>query len=138
MTFSSIVSALRGYAGGLGAYAAASAFLDAFAAAEEHAGRPMQVLNSAAWTDIGMAASAAFRTHAAARGVPQLDPRLAVEAVLDATTVEAAQLLVMEAETLPARVGAGSEQPSPERGPRAEGPRAEGPGGATKTATGVV
>ena len=128
VTFSSIVSALPGYAGGLGAYAAASAFLDAFAAAEEHAGRPMQVLNSAAWTDIGMAASAAFRTHAAARGVPQIDARHAVEAVLDATTVDAAQLLVMEAETLPARAGAGSEQPSPERrGPERRGPERRGP-----------
>ncbi len=107
VTFSSIASALPGYAGGVGAYAAASAFQDAFAAAERHAGRSMQVLSCAAWTDTGLAASAAFRTHATVRGVPQVDAQAAVEAVLDATSVDATQLLVMHADSLAVPVDSG-------------------------------
>jgi acyl transferase domain-containing protein len=43
---SSIASAVPGYAGGLGAYAAANAFLDAFADAESQAGRPCRRCSS--------------------------------------------------------------------------------------------
>ena len=119
VAFSSIASALAGYAGGLGAYAAASAFLDAFAAAERHAGRPMQVLSCAAWTDTGMAASAAFRAQATVRGVPQVDARAAVEAVLDATSVDATQLLLMHAESLAAPVDSGPRLPGASTPPTA-------------------
>ncbi|PPK98725.1 amino acid adenylation domain-containing protein [Kineococcus xinjiangensis] len=94
VALSSIASVLPGHAGGLGAYAAANSFLDAFAAAEAHAGRPMQVLNLAAWTGTGMADSAAFRALAAVADVPQVDPQAAAGAVLDAPSVDAAQLLV--------------------------------------------
>ena len=96
VAFSSIASTLAGYAGGLGAYAAANAFLDAFALAETQAGRPLQVLNFAAWGDTGMAASPDFRAAAAAKGVPQLSTEQALRALYDATTLNTPQLLVMD------------------------------------------
>ncbi|MGI8987927.1 MAG: amino acid adenylation domain-containing protein [Nocardioidaceae bacterium] len=96
VVFSSIASALASYAGGLGAYVAANAFLDAFALAETQAGRPVQVLNFAAWADTGMAATPAFRAAAAAKGVPQLSAEQALQALHDATTLSAGQLLVMD------------------------------------------
>ncbi|MBA3310181.1 MAG: AMP-binding protein, partial [Nocardioidaceae bacterium] len=81
----------------MGAYAAANAFLDAFALAETQAGRPVQVLNFAAWANTGMAAAPAFRAAAAAKGVPQLSTEQALQALYDATTLNSPQLLVMDA-----------------------------------------
>lgn len=97
VAFSSIASTLPGYAGGLGAYVAANAFLDAFVLAEAAAGRSMQTLNFAAWAGTGMAASAAFPALAAASGVPQLSTEQALTALLDAMSVNASQLLVLDA-----------------------------------------
>jgi hypothetical protein len=90
-----VSSAVAGYAGGLGAYAAANAFLDGFAVAETAAGRPMQALNFAAWADTGMASSALFASAARSGGVPHLSPEHALQAMYDATTVDVPQLLVM-------------------------------------------
>lgn len=56
VAFSSVASVLPGLAGALGDYAAANAFLDAFAAAERAAGRPWLALNFAAITGTGLAA----------------------------------------------------------------------------------
>lgn len=95
---SSISSVDAGYAGGLGPYAAANAFVDAFAQAESAAGRPVQALNFPVWTGTGMASSSLFAAGAASSGVPRLTPEQAVHALYDATTVDAAQLLVMDAQ----------------------------------------
>ncbi|MDO5741067.1 MAG: SDR family NAD(P)-dependent oxidoreductase, partial [Ornithinimicrobium sp.] len=97
MLFSSVSSALSGYAGGLGSYAAANAFLDAFAAAETASGRPAQALNFAAWADTGMASSPLLAVAARTRGVPQVSCEAALEALHDATSLVSAQLLVMDA-----------------------------------------
>jgi acyl carrier protein len=60
----------------------------------------MQVLNFAAWADTGMAATPAFR--AVARGVPQLTAAQALRALCDATTIDAAQLLVLDSSSVTA------------------------------------
>ncbi len=57
----------------------------------------MQVVNFAIWDDTGMAASPAFRAAAAAKGVPHVSTEQALQAVHDATTLTAPQLLVMDA-----------------------------------------
>ncbi|WP_122261633.1 non-ribosomal peptide synthetase/type I polyketide synthase [Ornithinimicrobium cerasi] len=119
MLFSSISSALPGYAGGQAPYAAANAFLDAFAATESAAGRPMQSLNFAAWTGTGMAGSPLFALATRTREVPQLVPEAALRALCDAPSVTAAQLLVLEAAggaphvTAPRERGAAGELSSP-------------------------
>ncbi len=95
--FSSISSALPGYAGGLGSYTAANAFLDAFAASESAAGRPVQSLNFAAVTDTGMASGATFAAAAATTRMPQVSRQQAVEALFEATTLAEPRLLVMDA-----------------------------------------
>jgi NAD(P)-dependent dehydrogenase (short-subunit alcohol dehydrogenase family)/acyl carrier protein len=97
LAVSSIASALPGYAGGLGAYAAANCFLDAFALAETQAGRPVQVLNFAAWTGTGMAADPAFGPMPQLKGVPAITTPQALQALLDATSRTDAQLLVLPA-----------------------------------------
>ncbi|WDZ82888.1 non-ribosomal peptide synthetase [Micromonospora cathayae] len=56
--FSSVSAVLPGLAAAVGDYAAANAFLDAFAAAQRAAGRPFQSVGFAAITDTGMAARA--------------------------------------------------------------------------------
>jgi amino acid adenylation domain-containing protein len=97
VAISSIASAAPGHAGGLGAYAAANAFLDAFAVAESAARRPIQALNFAAWDDTGMASSPLFAAAARRKGgVPHLSREQAVRAMYDATTVNAPQLLVID------------------------------------------
>ncbi len=96
VVFSSIASAMPGYAGGLGSYAAANAFVDAFAEAESQAGRLMQALNFAAWTDTGMATGSPFKALSAWKPVPELAVSQVLEALHDATSVPVSQLLVME------------------------------------------
>ncbi|NEC78291.1 SDR family NAD(P)-dependent oxidoreductase, partial [Streptomyces sp. SID7958] len=59
VAFSSVASVLPGLAGALGAYAAANAFLDAFAGAERRAGRPWLSVNFGPFAGPGMAAGAA-------------------------------------------------------------------------------
>lgn len=113
VAISSIASVVPGHAGGLGAYAAANAFLDAFAVAETAAGRPMQALNFAAWADTGMASSALFAAAARRKGcVPHLSREQAVRALFDATTVNAPQLLVMDTDPPSTPVEADSDSHS--------------------------
>ncbi|MDX2785181.1 beta-ketoacyl reductase, partial [Streptomyces caniscabiei] len=59
VAFSSVSAVLPGLAGALGDYAAANAFLDAFAAAERAAGRPWQSIAFGPVTDTGLAGGTA-------------------------------------------------------------------------------
>ncbi|MFJ8255110.1 amino acid adenylation domain-containing protein [Streptomyces sp. NPDC094466] len=101
VAFSSVSAALPGLAGALGDYAAANAFLDAFAASERHAGKPWQSVNLAALTGTGMAAAlgtgagGASATVRSPGGRPvALGPALA--ALRTACGIDAAQLLIAD------------------------------------------
>ncbi|MFH9758811.1 amino acid adenylation domain-containing protein [Streptomyces anulatus] len=101
VAFSSVSAVLPGLAGALGDYAAANAFLDAFAASERHAGRPWQSVNLAALAGTGMAAALGTgagggpTTVRSSGGRPiALAPALA--ALRTACGVDAAQLLIAD------------------------------------------
>ncbi|QLH25716.1 non-ribosomal peptide synthetase/type I polyketide synthase [Streptomyces sp. Rer75] len=104
VAFSSVAAVLPGLAGALGDYAAANAFLDAFAAAERAAGRPWQSLNFAAFAETGMAAGEPSRTAGeptraatvAARGPAPLATDAGLAALHTACGIDAAQLVVAE------------------------------------------
>nr|WQM80037.1 non-ribosomal peptide synthetase [Streptomyces sp.] len=97
VAFSSVAAVLPGLAGALSDYAAANAFLDAFAAAERAAGRPWQSLNFAAFAETGMAAGEPPRTAAeAARGPAPLATDAGLAALHTACGIDAAQLVVAE------------------------------------------
>jgi amino acid adenylation domain-containing protein len=102
VAFSSIAAVLPGFAGALGDYAAANAFLDAFAAAERAAGHPWQALNFAAFAEVGLAAVPRLGTAIAARGIPLLGTGEALRALHAARGVDDAQLLVADLSTVPA------------------------------------
>ncbi|MFD7505050.1 amino acid adenylation domain-containing protein [Streptomyces sp. NPDC059850] len=92
VAFSSVAAVLPGLAGALGDYAAANAFLDAFAAAERAAGRPWQSLNFAAFADTGLAA----RPTIAPRGPAPLTTEAGLSALHTACGMDTAQLVVAE------------------------------------------
>ncbi|NBM20971.1 SDR family NAD(P)-dependent oxidoreductase, partial [Streptomyces sp. GC420] len=96
VAFSSVSSVLPGLAGAIGDYAAANAFLDAFAAAERAAGRPWQSLNFAAFAGAGLAAGTAGRGAPGLRGPAPLATGAAPAALRAALTVDAAQLVVAD------------------------------------------
>ncbi|MFE4309475.1 SDR family NAD(P)-dependent oxidoreductase [Streptomyces sp. NPDC056891] len=70
VAFSSVASVLPGLAGAIGDYAAANAYLDAFASAERAAGRPWLAVNFAAFAETGLVAGtgAVAGTSTFARG----------------------------------------------------------------------
>jgi amino acid adenylation domain-containing protein len=106
VAFSSIAAVLPGFAGALGDYAAANAFLDAFAAAERAAGHPWQALNFAAFAEVGLAAAAGLGAAITTRGVPLLGTREALQALHAARGVDAGQLLVADLSAAAADAGA--------------------------------
>ncbi|MEV0218240.1 amino acid adenylation domain-containing protein [Streptomyces sp. NPDC050704] len=109
VAFSSVSSVLPGLAGALGDYAAANAFLDAFAASERHAGRPWQSLNFAAFAETGLAAAlGGVSTDTSPTGVSHAGGRPlatapALAALRTACGLDAAQLLVADLTPTPLR-----------------------------------
>ncbi|MGC5031214.1 amino acid adenylation domain-containing protein [Micromonospora sp. DT229] len=90
--FSSVSAVLPGLAAAIGDYAAANAFLDAFAAARRATGRPFQAVGLAAVSDTGMAARGGAR-----HDLPgSLTARAALDALLAAREVDAAHLIVAD------------------------------------------
>ncbi|WP_406066352.1 amino acid adenylation domain-containing protein [Streptomyces sp. NBC_01077] len=111
VAFSSVAAVLPGLAGAIGDYAAANAYLDAFAAAERAAGRPWQAVGFAAFADAGLLAG--LRTDAglptATRSLPAVTPHPgaghgpvplatgeALEALRAACGTDAAHLMVAD------------------------------------------
>ncbi|SCD65308.1 non-ribosomal peptide synthetase/type I polyketide synthase [Streptomyces sp. DvalAA-19] len=119
VAFSSVSALLPGLAGGLGEYAGANAFLDAFAASERRAGRPWQSVNLAAFAGTGMASglgtgmatglglgdgSGPGSSAVQRAGGRPVATRPALAALLAACGVDAAQVLLADLE--PSRSGA--------------------------------
>ncbi|MFG2555972.1 amino acid adenylation domain-containing protein [Streptomyces sp. NPDC048581] len=94
VAFSSLSSVLPGLAGALGDYAAANAFLDAFAATERAAGRPWQAIGFGPVADAGLAAGSPVRQRLHARGLTPMTTRAAIAALHTAVATDAAHLLV--------------------------------------------
>ncbi|MEH1014376.1 amino acid adenylation domain-containing protein [Micromonospora sp. CPCC 206060] len=100
--FSSVSAVLPGLAAAIGDYAAANAFLDAFAAAHRAAGRPFQAIGFAAITGTGMAARAGVVAGpggdrpAGGGGIGALTVREALRALTVAGSVDAAHLVVAD------------------------------------------
>ncbi|MFC5216471.1 amino acid adenylation domain-containing protein [Streptomyces coerulescens] len=99
VAFSSVSSVRPGLAGALGDYAAANAFLDAFASAERVSGRPWQSIGFGPVSDAGLAAGSPVESRLRARGLSPMTTQTAVAALRAAMAMDAAHLLVAPAET---------------------------------------
>ncbi|MFI6106654.1 amino acid adenylation domain-containing protein [Streptomyces sp. NPDC051310] len=114
VVFSSVASVVPGLAGALGDYAAANAFLDAFAAAERAAGRPWQAIGLGPVADAGMAGRSRALDHVAARGMAPLTSAAAVAGLCAALGLDSAHLLVTGLPIVPAPPPpAGTRPPAP-------------------------
>ncbi|MFJ7072028.1 amino acid adenylation domain-containing protein [Streptomyces sp. NPDC098781] len=98
VAFSSVSSVLPGLAGALGDYAAANAFLDAFAAAERAADRRWQAVGFGPVADAGLAAGPAAEARIRARGLSPMSTRDAITALRTAVAADAAHSLVTSAQ----------------------------------------
>ncbi|MFE7274090.1 amino acid adenylation domain-containing protein [Streptomyces sp. NPDC057623] len=99
VAFSSVSSVLPGLAGALGDYAAANAFLDAFAAAERMAGRPWQAIGFGPVADAGLAAGSPAEARLRARGLSPMTARAAIAGLRTAISTGAAHVLVSPSKT---------------------------------------
>ncbi|MEV8595974.1 amino acid adenylation domain-containing protein [Streptomyces sp. NPDC052012] len=113
VALSSVSSVLPGLAGALGAYAAANAFLDAFAGAERRAGRPWLSVNLGPFAETGLAAATGTGAFPAGAGRP-LATAPALAALRAACGSNAAQRVL--ADLTPRR----QPVPTPAAGPRAD------------------
>ncbi|GGQ06476.1 hypothetical protein GCM10010266_32450 [Streptomyces griseomycini] len=128
VAFSSVVSVLPGLAGALGSYAAANAYLDAFAGAERLAGRPWLSVNLGPFAETGLAAAAGAGAPAASAGRP-LPTAPALAALRSACGTDAPQLVLAD----PASVARPVPVPRPAPVPPAGRPAAvEGAEGADR------
>nr|WP_052477651.1 hybrid non-ribosomal peptide synthetase/type I polyketide synthase [Kibdelosporangium sp. MJ126-NF4]CEL13123.1 FIG01130854: hypothetical protein [Kibdelosporangium sp. MJ126-NF4]CTQ98811.1 FIG01130854: hypothetical protein [Kibdelosporangium sp. MJ126-NF4] len=91
---SSAASVVPGLAGTLGSYAAANAYLDAFAAQQRAAGRRFVAVNLSAVNGTGMAARAETSRALAAAGIGPLSPAEAIAGLEAALRTDAAQVVV--------------------------------------------
>ncbi len=107
VAFSSVSSVLPGLAGALGDYAAANAFLDAFAAAERLAGRPWQSIGFGPVAGAGLAAGSPAGTRPRALGLSPMTTRAAITGLRAAVATGAAHVLVTSVPK-PLKRGAGS------------------------------
>ncbi|CAM5620089.1 Peptide synthetase OS=Streptomyces viridochromogenes OX=1938 GN=ACM01_26125 PE=3 SV=1 [Streptomyces viridochromogenes] len=119
VVFSSVASVLPGLAGALGDYAAANAFLDAFAAAEHAAGRPWQAVGFGPVGDAGTAAGTASVTRLRELGLTPMTAREAITALRTAVGTGAPHLLVASERAEPA--AATPFVPAPHPAPHADG-----------------
>ncbi|CAL9352996.1 D-alanine--D-alanyl carrier protein ligase [Streptomyces sp. enrichment culture] len=94
VAFSSVASVRPGLAGALGSYAAANAYLDAFAGAERLAGRPWLSVNLGPFAETGLAAAGAG-APAGAAGRP-LPTAPALAALRSACGTDAPQLVLAD------------------------------------------
>ncbi|MFD5567433.1 amino acid adenylation domain-containing protein [Streptomyces cadmiisoli] len=94
VAFSSVSSVLPGLAGALGDYAAANAFLDAFAAAERAAGAPWQAIGFGPVADTGLARGMRPGAGLRDRGLTTTTARAALAALRTAVAIDAPHLLV--------------------------------------------
>ncbi|MET8480693.1 amino acid adenylation domain-containing protein [Streptomyces clavifer] len=122
VAFSSVSSVLPGLAGALGAYAAANAFLDSFAAAERQAGRPWLSVNFGPFARTGLAAPLAAGPHTrdARDGDRPLATAPALAALRSACGGEATQWVLADRTPRPdrtARPDGASAQPRQPQGP---------------------
>ncbi|MFE5919449.1 amino acid adenylation domain-containing protein [Streptomyces sp. NPDC056468] len=99
VVFSSVSSVLPGLAGALGDYAAANAFLDAFAAAERAAGRPWLAVGFGPVADAGLAAGSPAEARLRARGLSPMTTRAAIAGLRTAVATGAAHVLVSPAQS---------------------------------------
>ncbi|GAA2562024.1 MULTISPECIES: non-ribosomal peptide synthetase/type I polyketide synthase [Streptomyces] len=126
VAFSSVASVLPGLAGALGSYAAANAYLDAFAGAERLAGRPWLSVNLGPFSETGLAAAGAgVLAGAAGRPLPT-SPALA--ALRSACGTDAPQLVLADPASVvrPAPVPPAGRPAPVERAERAEGAERRG------------
>ncbi|MGI5372898.1 amino acid adenylation domain-containing protein [Streptomyces sp. CA-251387] len=144
VAFSSVSSVLPGLAGALGDYAAANAFLDAFAAAERAAGRPWQAIGFGPVADAGLvsalhlgprdadrgeAAGAPAGTRLHARGLTPMSTRAAIAALRTAVATDAAHLLAAPATTPAPAVPSAAERPDGTHDSAPRSPRTSPDGG---------
>ncbi|MBM7092488.1 SDR family NAD(P)-dependent oxidoreductase, partial [Streptomyces sp. S12] len=137
VAFSSVASVLPGLAGALGAYAAANAFLDAFAGAERRAGRPWLSVNFGPFAGPGMAAGAADAGVLAGPAGRPLAVAPALAALRSACGTDTAQVVLADLGS-----GASRGRPAPEgarpavtAAPPADGPVGPSPAPAHQAAT---
>ncbi|MGW1957742.1 amino acid adenylation domain-containing protein [Streptomyces sp. NPDC001920] len=118
VAFSSLASVVPELAGALGDYAAANAFLDAFAAAERAAGNPWQAIGFGPVADTGLAAGSPALARMRAHGLTPMSARDAIAALHTAVATDAAHLLVTSSRmSAPTVVGDGSHDSPPTAAP---------------------